>query len=86
MRCRTAALGGHVMACPATWGRTLTLHPPRPLPGERQRTGHSDDAERPGAQGRSCPICDEPLAPIAHVPPECPYSHRILLPQHLKSP
>ena len=56
-----------------------------PPVSEAARRG-SEDAEHPRAQGRRCSICGEPLASIADVLPERPDSHRILLPQRLKSP
>ena len=52
---------------------------------EADRRG-SEDPESPGAKGRRCSICGEPIASIADVLPERPDSHRILLPQRLKSP
>jgi len=42
--------------------------------------------EGPGAKGRTCSICGEPIASIADVLPERPDSRRIPLPGRLKSP
>jgi len=46
----------------------------------------SRSLEGPGAKGRTCSICGEPIASIADVLPERPDSRRILLPDRLKSP
>jgi len=56
---------------------------PSPETSPRRR---SRSLEGPGAKGRTCSICGEPIASIADVLPERPDSRRIPLPGRLKSP
>lgn len=56
------------------------------LPSSEAGRRRSRNPDGPGNERRSCSICGAPIASIAEVRPEAPWSRRILFPERLKSP